>query len=160
MIYNPNIHHRRSIRLVGYDYSQSGAYFITICTPNRECIFGEIVDRVMNYNELGNIARSYWQNLARHHPNIAIDEWIVMPNHLHGIIIIHESSKPISEIIRGFKTFSARPINKYLDRKGYPLWQRNYYEHIIRSEDELNNVRQYMINNPTNWDTDKNNINL
>jgi putative transposase len=82
-----------------------------------------------------------------------------MPNHLHGIIIVHESSKPISEIIRGFKTFSARQINKSLDRKGCSLWQRNYYEHIIRSEDELNNVRQYIFNNPTNWKEDKNNIN-
>ncbi|MCY7336621.1 MAG: transposase [Chamaesiphon sp.] len=114
----------------------------------------------MNYNELGNIALSHWQNLARHHPNIAIDKSVVMPNHLHGIIIIHESSKPISEIIRGFKTFFARQINKSLDRTGCPLWQRNYYEHIIRSEDELNNVRQYILNNPANWDEDKNNINL
>ena len=160
MEYNPDIHHRHSIRLVGYDYSQSGAYFITICTHNRECIFGEIVDQAMNYNELGNIVRSHWQKLALHHPNIDVDESIVMPNHLHGIIIIHESSKPISEIIRGFKTFSARKINKLLDRKGYPLWQRNYYERIIRSEDELNNVRQYILNNPANWNQDKDNINL
>jgi putative transposase len=159
MVYNPDIHHRRSIRLVGYDYSRSGAYFITICTHHRECIFGEIVDRAMNYNELGNIALSHWHNLATHHPNIEIDESIVMPNHLHGIIIVHESSKPISEIIRGFKTFSARQINRSLDRKGCPLWQRNYYEHIIRNEDELNNIRQYILNNPTNWQEDKNNIN-
>ena len=159
MVYNSDIHHRRSIRLVGYDYSQSGAYFITICTNNRECILGEIVDRAMNYNELGNIALSHWQNLATHHPSIEIDEWIVMPNHLHGIIIIHGSSKSISEIIRGFKTFSARKINKLLDRTGIPVWQRNYYERIIRSEDELNNVRQYILNNPANWQEDKNNIN-
>ena len=159
MEYNPDVHHRHSIRLIEYDYSRSGAYFITICTHNRECIFGEIVDRVMNYTELGNIAASHWQNLARHHPNIEIDESIVMPNHLHGIIIIDGSSKPISEIIRGFKTFSARQINKLLDRTGIPVWQRNYYERIIRSEDELNNVRQYVINNPANWNEDKNNIN-
>jgi putative transposase len=107
MVYNPDIHHRRSIRLVGYDYSRSGAYFITICTHHRECIFGEIVDQAMNYNELGNIALLHWQNLAIHHPNIEIDESIVMPNHLHGIMIVHESLKPISEITRGFKTFSA-----------------------------------------------------
>ena len=76
MEYNSDIHHRRSIRLVGYDYSQSGAYFITICTYDRECIFGEIVDREMNYNELGNIARLHWQNLAKHRPNIELDESI------------------------------------------------------------------------------------
>ena len=107
MEYNPNLHHRHSIRLFGYDYAQSGAYFITICTHNRECIFGEIIDQAMNYNELGNIVRSHWHKLAIHHPNIEVDELIVMPNHLHGIIIIHKSSKPISEIVRGFKTFSS-----------------------------------------------------
>ena len=159
MVYNSAIHHRRSIRLVGYDSSQSGAYFVTICTQNRECILGEIVDQAMNHNELGNISRLHWQNLERHHPNIEIDESIVRPNHLHGIIIIHESSKSISEIIRGFKTFFARQINKLLDRKGCPLWQRDYYEHIIRSEDELNKIRQYILNNPINWNEDKNNIN-
>ena len=159
MVYNPDIHHRRSIRLIGYDYSQSGAYFITICTRDRERIFGEIVDQKINHNEFGNIAKLHWQNLAKHHPNIEIDESIVMPDHLHGIILIHESSKPISEIIRGFKTFSARQINKSLDRKGYPLWQRNYYERIIRSENELNNVRQYISNNPGNWNKDKKSIN-
>ena len=158
MKYDPNIHHRRSIRLVGYDYARSGAYFITICTHNRQCIFGDIVEEVMNLNELGNIVRAHWQDLEKHHPNVEIDESIVMPNHLHGIISLDGRSddrlKSISEIIRGFKTFSARRINKILDRKGTPIWQRNYYERIVRTEDELENVRHYIINNPMNWDTD------
>lgn len=160
MKYDPNIHHRRSIRLTGYDYSQSGAYFITICTHNRQCIFGDIVDGAMNLNELGNIVRSHWQELEKRHPNVEIDESIVMPNHLHGIIFLDERSsdrlKSISEIIRGFKTFSARKINKFFGRKGTPVWQRNYYERIIRTEDESNNITKYIINNLINWDTDIN----
>jgi putative transposase len=117
---------------VGYDYSQSGAYFITICTHERQCIFGEIVDGKMHLNELENTVRSYWQELKKHHHNVTIDESIVMPNHLHGIIFLdersHDRTKSISGIIRRFKTFSARYINKKLDRKGTPVWQRNYYE--------------------------------
>jgi putative transposase len=161
MKYNPDLHHRRSIRLGGYDYSQAGAYFITICTHDRSSIFGEIIDGEMINNDLGNIVRSRWGKLSKHYQNVELDASIVMPNHLHGIIVLHgtlpEFAMPISEIIRGFKTFSARQINKIRDRKGIPVWQRNYYERIIRTENELNNVRNYIINNPVNWDTDTNN---
>jgi putative transposase len=162
MKYDPNIHHRRSIRLVGYDYARSGAYFITICTHDRQCIFGDIVDGEMNLNELGNIVRSDWLNLGKHHPNVEIDELVVMPNHLHGIICLDDRSddraKSISEIMRGFKTFSARKINKLFGQKGTPIWQRNYYERIVRTEEELENTRNYIINNPMNWHTDINNL--
>jgi putative transposase len=161
MNYNHNLHHRHSIRLSGYDYSQAGAYFITICTHDRSSIFGEIVDGEMINNNLGYIVRSRWDNLSKHHQNVELDESVIMPNHLHGIIALHttpsESSTPISEIIRGFKTFSARQINKIRDCRGVPVWQRNYYERIIRTEQELNNVKNYIINNPTHWDTDTNN---
>jgi putative transposase len=168
MNYNPEFHHRRSIRLKGYDYSTAGAYFITICTHDREQLFGDILDRTMMINELGHIARLHWDKLARHHANLILDRSVVMPNHLHGIMILdssilHESgyaeedSKSISEIIGSFKTFSAREINKVRNRKGVPVWQRNYYERIIRSEAELDYVRQYIINNPINWQTDINN---
>lgn len=123
MKYNPDFHHRQSIRLNGYDYSRSGAYFITICTHDREHLFGDIVNETMELNTFGDIARSrsvpfgksHWQQLSEHHPNITVDESVVMPNHLHGIIILESSSiykKSISEIIRGFKTFSAKAINQ------------------------------------------------
>lgn len=167
MKYNPDIHHRRSLRLKGFDYSSSGAYFMTICTHNRECILGDIIDGEMQLNEFGKIARlpqggsakrSHWQQLFQRYQNVEIDESIVMPNHLHGIIILLESSsdrrKSISEIIRGFKTFSARQINSIRHQYGVPVWQRNYYERVIRTEPELQNVRQYIFNNPQNWDAD------
>ena len=161
MRYNHDFHHRRSIRLEGYDYSRSGAYFITICTHNRESMFGEIVDGEMFLSELGHIARSYWYHLENQHPNLEIDESIVMPNHLHGIIVLLESTskqqKPLSEIIRGFKTFSARQINRARKQQGISVWQRDYYEHIIRDEIELDRTRVYIINNPQNWQIDKNN---
>jgi putative transposase len=162
MKYDPDFNHRQSIRLNGYDYSTSGAYFITICTYEREYLFGDIVDGIMELNIFGNVARSHWQHLSQHHPNIIMDESIVMPNHLHGIIILESSTdykKSIPEIIRGFKTFSAKAINKERGLRGVPVWQRNYYDHIIRNELELDRVRQYIINNPQNWDTDKNNQN-
>ncbi|AFY93881.1 transposase [Chamaesiphon minutus] len=160
MKYNPDFHHRQSIRLNGYDYLRSGAYFITICTDEREYLFGDIVNEEIELNTLGDIARSHWQQLSQHHPNIIMDESIVMPNHLHGIIVLESSTgstKSISEIIRGFKTFSAKAINKERGLRGVSVWQRNYYDRIIRNELELDRVRQYIINNPRNWDTDKNN---
>jgi putative transposase len=162
MKYDPDFHHRQSIRLNGYDYSKSGAYFITICTHEREHLFGNIIDATIALNTLGDIARSHWQQLAQYHTNLIMDESIVMPNHLHGIIILDsslENTKSISEIIRGFKTFSAKGINKKRGLRGVPVWQRNYYDRIIRNELELDRVRQYIINNPRNWDTDKNNQN-
>jgi putative transposase len=162
MKYDPDFNHRQSIRLNGYDYSTSGAYFITICTHEREHLFGDIVNEVMQLTAFGDIARSHWQQLSQHHSNVIMDESIVMPNHLHGIIILEssvDSTKSISEIIRGFKTFSAKAINKERSLRGVPVWQRNYYERIIRNELELDRVRQYIINNPRNWDADKNNQN-
>lgn len=162
MKYDPDFDRRQSIRLNGYDYSTSGAYFITICTYEREHLFGDIANETMQFNIFGNIAQYHWQHLSQHHSNIIIDESIVMPNHLHGIIILESSTgstKSISEIIRGFKTFSVKAINKERGLRGVPVWQRNYYDRIIRNELELDRVRQYIINNPHNWDIDKNNQN-
>jgi putative transposase len=165
MKYNPNIHHRRSIRLKGYDYSQPGAYFITICTHQRECLFGKIVDGQMQLNQFGKIVQSHWRSLEKYHSHIQLDEFVVMPNHFHGIIIINKNlhidvksdrqQTAIPEIIRGFKTFSARQINKVRHQQGVPLWQRNYYERIVRDEQELNQIQKYIINNPQNWTKDR-----
>ena len=133
MKYDSDFHHRQSTRLNGYDYSRSGAYFITICTHDREHLFGDIVNETMELNKLGDVARSHWQQLSQHHLNIIIDESIVMPNHLHGIIVLEASTgstKSISEIMRGFKTFSAKAINKERGLRGVPVWQRNYYDYL------------------------------
>ena len=190
MKYNPDQHHRQSIRLKGYDYASSGAYFITICAHHRECLFGEIVDGEMRLNKLGEIVRSHWMKLPQHHAHLQLDAFIVMPNHVHGILVLTDdpvgagsadrvsvepmrvTSKPalpgsadrvstptnrhgISEMIRQFKTFSARRINRIRNVKGLPVWQRNYYEYIIRNDVALQHIQQYIHNNPLSWQQDQ-----
>jgi putative transposase len=162
---------RRSIRLQGYDYSQAGAYFVTLCTQNRECLFGEIVDGEMRMNDAGNIARQCWDNIPIHFPHVDLDEFVVMPNHIHGIVVITDNvggknfsplpqttrpcgtSKTIGSIVRGFKI----GVTKWMRNNTpiYDVWQRNYWEHIVRNEPELNRIREYIHNNPTQWELDK-----
>jgi len=101
MTYNPNLHHRRSIRLAGYDYSQPGAYYVTTCAARRECVFGDVVKGKMRLNVLGAIAEREWRSLPRHYPNVQLDAFIVMPNHVHGIILLADSGRlPLSEVVR------------------------------------------------------------
>jgi putative transposase len=168
MKFNPDIHHRRSIRLKGYDYSRCGAYFITLCLQNRkDVLFGEIIDAVMNLNDAGKLVDFTWNDLINHNDNIVLDSSMIMPDHFHGIIIIENpivgaGSRPVklptlSEIVRQFKTFSARRINELRQASGIPVWQRNYYEHIIRNDEELYRIREYIDNNPLNWENNKNN---
>ncbi|HPD60876.1 MAG TPA: transposase [Thermodesulfobacteriota bacterium] len=172
MKYNSDIHHRKSIRLRHYDYSKPGAYFITICTHNRECLFGKIIGRKMVLNNKGKITRHYWLEIPRHFPNVVLDEYIIMPNHVHGIIVLDNSvgarhavplhqteqfgrptRKSIPTIIRSFKSAVTHQINQI---PGASVWQHNYYEHIIRNEIELNKARGYIVYNPINWSTDEN----
>jgi REP element-mobilizing transposase RayT len=170
MKYNPEMHHRKSIRLRGYDYSNQGAYFVTICTWNRENILGDVFNSVMQLNSFGEIVMKCWQGLPIHYKNIALDEVVIMPNHLHGIIwinsdIVGAGLKPaptnirhgLSEIIRALKTFSSRQMNKNRNTPGTPVWQRNYFDRVIRNENELHAIREYIINNPLQWDMDENN---
>lgn len=175
MKYNPEIHHRRSIRLYGYDYSQPGAYFITLCTHNRECLFGNIMDGKMVLNDVGKIAHQCWLEIPIHYPNVQLDEFIIMPNHIHGILIINDDvvqnivgvqnieplqnkfqkiiPRSIGSIIRGYKIGVTKWFRQNTDI--YMIWQRNYYEHIIRNEIELNKIRKYILNNPINWELDE-----
>jgi REP element-mobilizing transposase RayT len=171
-------HHRRSLRLKDYDYSQAGAYFITICTHKKESIFGEIRNREMILNRFGEITKNEWLKAAILRRNVELDEFVVMPNHFHGIIIIEESNdvgatrrvaptkesvtcthtlKPntIGSIIGQFKSVVTKEIRK--KRFTHFRWQRNYYEHIIRNENDLNEVREYIVNNPLKWELDKDN---
>ncbi|MEW6181024.1 MAG: transposase [Chloroflexota bacterium] len=238
---------RRSIRLKGYDYSQPGAYFVTICTRDRACLFGTVVNGEMRLNEWGEIVLWTWRDLPNHVPNVQLDAFVIMPNHVHGIIIITDpvnapaavgagsepaptqpqpaptqpqpaptqpqpaptqpqpaptqpqsaptqpqpaptqpqpaptqpqpaSAQPtpdqsiesisggiaakrygLPEIMRQFKTFSALRINKQRGTPGLPIWQRNYYEHIIRNEESLNRIRQYIADNPLRWALDQEN---
>lgn len=175
---------RRSIRLPGYDYAQAGAYFITICTQHRACLFGGVVDGKMRLNPFGRIVEWTWRDLPNHVANIQLDALVVMPNHVHGIIVITPdnvgvglglgldvgagsepapTAKPpqqtpkrhaLPEIIRQLKTFSARRINQQRGTPGVPVWQRNYYEHIIRNDDSLNRIREYITENPARWAVD------
>lgn len=169
---------RKPLRLKEYDYTQTGAYFITICTKNREHIFGEIVGGAVRENVFGEIVKSCWQYLPNHYSAIELDEFVVMPNHVHGIIMIlpdDNDAAPVgaglrpaptttttkryslSEIVRAFKSFSARQINELRKTIGIPVWQRNYYEHIIRNERALNRIREYIQNNPLQLEMDREN---
>jgi len=162
--YDPEKHHRRSIRLKGYDYSQSGAYFLTICTHNREPMFGEIVHGKMELSIYGRIVSARWRNLPRYHAYVDLSAFVAMPNHIHGIMVIRfdptgsAKHRPISEIVRGFKTFSSRRINEVRGTPGIPVWQRNYWEHVIRYQDSFNRIYDYIITNPSRWHLDRENL--
>ena len=157
MKYNPKIHHRRSIRLPKYDYSQPGFYFITICIRERECLLGEIEEGMIKLSRYGHVVEYNWFHLTRIYPHIELNTFAIMPNHFHGIIEIKEQDQKhdLAKIIRTFKTFSARRINQVRSMKGIPVWQRGYYEHIIRDEHSLVKIQQYIMDNPLKWETDE-----
>ena len=215
MRYNPNIHHRRSIRLRGYDYTQEGAYFVTICTQNRECLFGNIVDNEMILNPCGEMIISWVKKIENKYAKIKITSHILMPNHFHAIIVnaperervgadlrvcpgdtetstgtggreicvcetcggetgvcekvgretgVHEkgghTGPPLHRVVQWFKTMTTNEYLrgiKTLNWKPFDkrLWQRNYYEHIIRNQSEYNRIDEYINNNPKMWENDK-----
>ena len=167
---------RRSVRLRGYDYSTPGAYFITVCTQNRLPLFGEVANGRMEANRLGSVIEDCWAKLPDHYDNVALDAFILMPNHVHGVIIIEDGPtcvgaglKPalpaavsvrrhgVPEIVRAFKTFSARKINEMRASTGTPVWQRGFYDHVIRDDGELDRVRTYVMDNPRKWSEDADN---
>ena len=172
MKYNPEKYHRRSIRLKGYDYSQSGGYYLTIVTQDRKCLFGDIINGKMILNESGRFAQKCWLDIPKHFPHVYLDEFIIMPNHIHGIIIIDDKyvgaknfsplpfrspSKTVGSIIRGFKIGVTKWFRNNTDV--YDVWQRNYWEHVIRDDNDLNRIREYIINNPSQWEMDNENPN-
>ncbi len=167
--FHPDFHHRRSIRLKRYNYAQDGAYFLTICTKNKQCLFSEIKQHKVSLNNLGAIAYYCWQAIPDHFPNIKLDVFVIMPNHIHGILWVinpHDlrakasqfgqvTAGSIPNIVRCYKAAVTKQINQVCQQKGTSLiWQRNYYEQVIRDETALNNIRQYIINNPLNWQDD------
>ncbi len=168
------MHNRRSIRFKGYDYTQAGLYFITICCQNRACLFGEIENGKMMLNDAGAIANDCWLNIPTHFPNAILHEYVIMPNHVHGIIELvgannyspdtnHHSplrspSKTVGSVVRGFKIGVTKWMRQNTDT--YHIWQRNYWEHIIRDDISYENISQYIINNPTKWNNDKLNTHL
>jgi putative transposase len=185
--FDPKRHHRRSIRLPKYDYGSAGVYFVTLCTHQRELLFEDPV--------LQRVAETLWQRIPRHFPHVRLDEWVVMPNHLHGLVVITDDPRggeasqagdsgaeaapageigSVSEMASGdasplprrpcgvaagslgaivgnFKSVAARRINRLRHTPGMPVWQRNYYEHIVRNERALKAIRQYIVDNPDRW---------
>ena len=185
--------HRKVMRLRHYDYSQASAYFVTICTHNRACTLGEIQDTSMIMNESGRSVNLIWQEIPNHYTQVAIDAFVVMPNHVHGILFIQpisnatgsvgarfiapdttnsvaaqliapDSTKDamnraptLGEVARAFKARCTHAINKIPGALVAAVWQRNYYEHIIRDEDDLMRIREYIDNNPAQWALDEEN---
>lgn len=170
-----NPHHRRSIRIKDYDYAKSGAYFVSICTLNRQYLFGKVINGKMELSEAGRIVENEWLNVKVARCNIRLDQFIVMPNHFHAILWIEGNYKgtascaptiqhfgqvisgSLSAIIRGFKSAVTNRFNKMNNTDGNTIWQRNYYEHIIRDEPSLNRIREYIIHNPLSWEMDREN---
>ena len=193
MNYDPDRHHRRSIRLNGYDYSQSGAYFVTVVTQDRECLFGEIAEEEMTLNEAGRMVQGVWEELSIHYPGVKADEFAVMPNHFHGLIVLvgagpracpdaglspvdagpracPEKGQPqgvaptlsLPDVVHRFKTLTTKRYADGVKQLGWipfdrRLWQRNYYEHVIRDDVSLNRIRQYILDNPARWEFDREN---
>ena len=177
MKYNSDFyHHRRSIRRGNYDYSLAGAYFVTICIKNREFLLGEIRNNKVYLSNIGNIVKKIWEKMPGHFIDVRLDRFVIMPNHLHGIIVIQRkpskdtkfiSSKAdshpkrraldLGQIVAYFKYQSAKIINEINKTPGSPFWQRNYFEHIIHNKEEMGKYRKYINENPVNWDKDKEN---
>lgn len=200
--YDPNIHHRRSIRLKNFDYSQVGMYFLTICTQNSDCFFGNIVSREMRLNDAGMMVQSIWDELPSRFANLELDAFVVMPNHIHGIFALgHAIGHPgdrmdhsaghctgescirpynnsggsggsgsnrnsgtlagtVGRMVQAFKSITTHQYIYGVRQSGWApfpgkLWQRNYWEHVIRNDSELNRIREYIQNNPAQWEYDK-----
>ena len=219
--YNPNIHRRRSIRLKGYDYSQKGLYFVTICTQNRECLFGEIIENKINLNIAGKMVENIWLEIPQIFPDTKLHEYIIMPNHFHAIVEIttqniktpvgahsisarnnahsisarnnahsisarNNAKRPetdsigaeidsaptvtgmmmgdgnvsLPKIMQTFKRYTTIEYIKMVKQNLLPpfekrIWQRNYYEHIIRNEKSYLKIAEYIMNNPVKWNEDK-----
>ena len=184
MTFNSKQHYRRSIRMKGYDYTSVGAYFVTICTHQRECILGRIEEGVVLLSDSGRIIEHTWRRLPWFFTSIELDAFVVMPNHIHGIVSIvgakqraasqisthadaaalplQRGSVPqsLSAIIQNFKSVSTKKINVLRHTPSEIIWQRNFYEHIVRTingERELIAIRKYITDNPMQWELDSEN---
>ncbi len=193
-MYDPVVHHRRSIRLQGYDYSHAGAYFVTICAQGRLCLFGNVADGEMRLNEAGRMVGEWYCELGNKFPDIQCDAYVCMPNHAHFIVVNgnpigadlrvrpldgappgeyagppappgepilgEHVGSPLRAVVQWFKTMTTNAYIRGVKNDGWQtfpgkLWQRNYWEHIIRNEQELNRIREYICNNPAQWERDR-----
>ena len=171
--------HRRSVRLAGYDYRQGGAYFVTICAAGRVCSLGQIRDGLVVPSQSGEIAQAAWEAIPAHYGHVSLDAFVMMPNHLHGILLFAASVEgadgrgttyraptterqfgvtqrgSLADVIGKFKAAVTREINRANGATAISFWQRNYYEHIVRNKDGLNRIRQYLADNPARWADDE-----
>jgi len=196
MKFDPRIHHRRSIRLKGYDYRQSGGYFVTMVTQGRDALFGDVVNGEMILNDAGEMIVRWWLELPNKFPNVNVDIFVVMPNHFHGIIFITDDADvvggdlrvvpdlrdddggehvgspqragsprqnaPLSQMIQWFKTMTTNEYIRGVKQLGWKpfngkVWQRDYYEHIIRNPSAADRIARYIESNPARWNEDKEN---
>ncbi len=180
MPYDPRRHHRRSIRLPGYDYTSAGAYFVTIVVDRRRCLLGTVDGTAAVPTDAGRAATACWQALPEKYPHLELDAFVVMPNHLHGIVVAHDTSvgagspRPIpgpvaspmarplprptlGQILGFFKYQSTVAVNQLRGTPGTKLWQRNYYEHIVRTDRSHGRIREYIATNPERWSADREN---
>ena len=166
---------RRATRLCSYDYGQTGGYFVTICVQDQKCLLGKIIDRRLQLNEIGKIVVECWNRIPQHFFSAELDICVVMPNHIHGIIILNtvearlprppSHSQPnrmgevpsptLGQVVVYFKYQSTKYINQYRDMPGTRIWQRNYYDHVIRDDIDLQRIRQYITDNPMQWELDQ-----
>ena len=176
----PEPHKRRSLRLRAYDYAQVGAYFVTVCAYDRRCLFGDVVDGAMRLNDVGRVVETCWEAIPDHFPHAGLDAYVVMPNHIHGVIVIvrpnvevpptvgathasplhHRSGPPkhsIGAVVGAYKSAVSKRINAARGTPGARVWQRNYYDHVIRNEADLHRIRQYIVDNPARWAEDREN---
>ena len=188
MPYDPKLHQRTSIRLRGYDYAGPGAYFLTICTAGHRCLFGRIEGDTIRLGPMGGIVEACWRAIPLHVADVELDAFVVMPNHVHGIVWIVDDDRhdkrathasplrgpscgamagrevpngpqrrSVAAVVGSFKSAASRATARAFDRPGGSLWQRNYYEHIIRNDVALARIRQYIADNPARWSQDREN---
>ncbi len=180
MTFDSHIHHRQSVRWRGFDYTSEGAYFVTICVQNRQSIFGEIQNGIMILNDVGAMIQDTWFQMPDRYSGIALDAFVVMPNHIHGIVVLNPpevgvtprgcpvaagqargpAPTSLSKVIHRYKSLTTARYRCAVDEQRWPpfehrLWQRNYFDHVIRDEDDLNRIRDYIVENPKNWATDE-----
>ena len=156
---------RRSIRLPDYDYSTRGAYFVTICSNKGQCMFGNIVDGAPDLSPIGNVVENLWLAIPEHFPNTYLDEYVIMPNHIHGIIVLEESSysgtesfgRPtkgaLATVLRSFKAAVTKEVRSQINAHN-DVWQRGYYEHVIRNDRALLEIQEYILTNALKWEFD------
>lgn len=155
---------RKQLRLKNYDYSQNGMYFVTICTYNKKCFFGKIIDNKMKLNVVGKIVKDVLLNISKHQKNVRLNEFVIMPNHIHCIIeiVVDGHARPLQKrsaqtlpiVINGFKSATTKQINEKFGKNNFK-WQRSYYDHIIRKEESLQKIKEYIMINSREWEKDE-----